>query len=385
MRSGRARRFGQGLRRWMLLAALWQCAALPAATVVAQGFSAAALDPATGQVQAPAPTSKPLPVFDRAAPNRQAAPDPGDDETPAAAQEPARNQLPVPSSSPPATGPAATPTAVRQRVTDQTMTLDAGERAALEDRLAALERDTGAQLVVLIVASTGATSIEQFAVEAFEASRLGREKVDDGVLLVVAKDDRRVRIEVGYGLEGAVPDALANRIIETYLVPRFRAGDFAGGIDGAVAALAALIQREPLPATVADATGGGSGPVGAHRLFGLLMPALFVAVMLQIVLRGLGRAPRALLSAGLAGFMGNVAAGFAGVLLFAILAVLAALMFGSARGIRIAPGGISRMPSGGGWNGGGFGGGSRGGGSFGGGGFSGGGGSSGGGGASGSW
>lgn len=138
--------------------------------------------------------------------------------------------------------------ALSARITDVTGTLDAAAVARIEAPLAALEANKGSQIAVLIVSSTAPESIEAYAVRAFEQWKLGRAGVDDGVLLVVAKGDRTVRIEVGYGLEGAIPDVAAYRVIQEYLVPRFREGDFAGGIEAAVGVLAKLIEGEALPA-----------------------------------------------------------------------------------------------------------------------------------------
>ncbi|MFV3308654.1 TPM domain-containing protein [Pseudomonas sp. NY15181] len=134
------------------------------------------------------------------------------------------------------------------RVTDLTQTLDGTQRTQLESQLAALEQRKGAQLAVLMVPSTGDESIEEYAVRAFEQWKLGRKGVDDGVLLVVAKDDRALRIEVGYGLEGAISDVLAGRIIREQIVPHFRNGDFAGGVQAGVDSLSRLIDGEQLPA-----------------------------------------------------------------------------------------------------------------------------------------
>ena len=105
-----------------------------------------------------------------------------------------------------------------------------------------------------MVPTTQPETIEQYTVRAFEQFKLGRKGVDDGVLIVVAKDDRRVRIEPGYGLEGAIPDAIANRVIQEYLVPKFRANDYGGGLTDATAALVKIIDGEPLPAPMADNT-----------------------------------------------------------------------------------------------------------------------------------
>ena len=133
------------------------------------------------------------------------------------------------------------------RVTDLTNTLPAETRAALDRKLAAFEARKGSQIAVLLVATTAPESIEQYSLRVAEAWKLGRAGVDDGVLLLVAVQDRRARFEVGYGLEGAVPDAFARRIIAEQLAPRFRAGDYAAGIDAGVDALIGLVDGEPLP------------------------------------------------------------------------------------------------------------------------------------------
>src|SRR5690606_728586 len=152
--------------------------------------------------------------------------------------------------------PAAVP-ALQARVTDTTGTLDAARRQALEQRLAALEQRKGAQVAVLMVPTTAPDTIEQYATRVFDQWKLGRKNTDDGVLLVVAKDDRALRIEVGYGLEGAIPDAMAGRIIREQIVPHLQAGDFGGGIEAGVAAIEKLIDGEPLPAPAPQADGGG--------------------------------------------------------------------------------------------------------------------------------
>ena len=137
--------------------------------------------------------------------------------------------------------------ALTARVTDVTGTLAEPQVKALEDKLAALERRKGAQVAVLIVATSAPETIEQYATRVFDTWKLGRKGVDDGVLIVVAKNDHRVRIEVAYGLEGAIPDAAAKRIAHDYMSPRFRENDFAGGLDAGANALTALIDDEPLP------------------------------------------------------------------------------------------------------------------------------------------
>lgn len=140
----------------------------------------------------------------------------------------------------------AVPTLERP-VTDLTETLDAAWIADMERRLLALQQRKGSQIAVLMVPSTGEDSIEQYATRVFEQWRLGRAGVDDGVLILVAKADRAMRIEVGYGLEGAIPDVTAGRIIRDEMVPAFREGDFGGGIEHAVDTLERLIDGEALP------------------------------------------------------------------------------------------------------------------------------------------
>src|SRR5512135_891158 len=138
------------------------------------------------------------------------------------------------------------------RVTDTTGTLDAGQKQALESSLAALEQRKGAQLAVLMVPTVKPEEIEQYSIRVVDAWKLGRKNVDDGVLLIIAKEDHRVRIEVGRGLEGAIPDAASARIIREYITPKFRAGDFYGGIVDATDALTRLIDGEPLPPPLAE-------------------------------------------------------------------------------------------------------------------------------------
>ena len=137
--------------------------------------------------------------------------------------------------------------ALSARVTDLTQTLSAPQQQALDQKLAALEAQKGSQIAILIVPTTAPEEVEQFAIRVAEAWKLGRKGLDDGALLLLAKEDRIIRIEVGYGLEGAIPDIAAKRIIEETITPRFRAGDFYGGIDQGVDRLIGLIYGEPLP------------------------------------------------------------------------------------------------------------------------------------------
>lgn len=254
-----------------------------------------------------------------------------------------------------------------QRVTDLTATLDAQQIQTLESRLAAFEARKGAQLAVLIVPTTAPEAIEQFSIRVVEAWKLGRKKVDDGALLLIAKDDHKLRIEVGYGLEGALNDATANRIIDEIIVPRFKAGEFYAGIDSGTAAMMQVIDGEPLPPPPARRSTAN----GINNIESLMFMAFVLVVAVGGMLRALlGRFPAALLMGGALGFLAWLTVA---PILIAVLAGAAAFIFvllGGGRGFI-------------GYGGGGFGGGS--GGFGGGGGFSGGGGGFGGGGASGSW
>jgi len=137
--------------------------------------------------------------------------------------------------------------ALQTRVTDLTHTLTPEETSQLEAKLAGFEQQKGSQIAVLFVPTTKPEEIEQFAIRVVDAWKLGREKQDDGVLVLVAKDDHKMRIEVGYGLEGAIPDLIAKRIITEIMVPSFRQGDFYGGINNAVDQVIRLISGEQLP------------------------------------------------------------------------------------------------------------------------------------------
>jgi uncharacterized protein len=156
-------------------------------------------------------------------------------------------------------GTAAAEVAVPQltgRVVDQTATLSSDDIAALTQTIRNLELRKGSQIAVLIVPTTEPESIEQFSIRVAEAWKIGRKKIDDGALLVVAKNDHKLRIEVGYGLEGALTDVTARRIIDEVITPKFRSGDFAGGISAGVARIIAVIDGEPLPAPAPEASHG---------------------------------------------------------------------------------------------------------------------------------
>jgi uncharacterized protein len=189
--------------------------------------------------------------------------------------------LEVPALEAPAEQPLAVP-ALTARVIDQTETLSAIERADLDNRLAALEKRKGSQIAVLIVATARPEAIEQYSLRVVDAWKLGRDGVDDGVLLLVAKDDREVRIEVGYGLEGAIPDATANRVIDEYLLPGFRADDYAGGISAGVDRLIALVDGEPLPEPPAEYAADRQDLLPFIFIFAVLVGSVFRKVLGQL-------------------------------------------------------------------------------------------------------
>ena len=264
--------------------------------------------------------------------------------------------------------------ALTAHVIDQTGTLSVAERQALEQQLAALEKAHGSQVVVLLVPTTAPEDIASFANRVGNSWKIGRRGVGDGVLIVVAKDDRRMRIEVAKALEGAIPDIAAARIIDTVMKPRFRTGDYAGGLQAAVQEIAARIAGEPLPAPAQE--GGQEGAQGGAGLDGgSLLVLLFVLVSVG------GGVLRALFGTTLGAVLTGAAAGvlmfwFSASLLLAVVVAVLGFFFALALAAR---GGITLGPPGGGWGGGGWGGGSGGGFS------SGGGGDFGGGGASGDW
>ncbi|HXU94249.1 MAG TPA: YgcG family protein [Gallionella sp.] len=253
------------------------------------------------------------------------------------------------------------------RVTDLTATLDAQQIQTLESRLAAFEKSKGAQLAVLIVPTTQPETIEQYGIRVADAWKLGRKGVDDGALLLVAKDDRALRIEVGYGLEGVLNDATANRIVEEIIVPYFKRGEFYPGIEAGLAAMTKVIEGEPLPAPSER-----TAATGKFDIESMLFAAFGLVVVVGGILRALlGRLPAALLTGGGLGLVAWLTiAPLLVALLVGVMAFVFVLLGGTRRGF-------------GGYGSGGFGGGSHGG--FGGGGFSGGGGGFGGGGASGRW
>jgi len=259
-----------------------------------------------------------------------------------------------------------------QHVTDTTGTLSAADVAGIEAKLVSLEQRKGSQVTVLMIPSTGEQALENFSLAGVEKNKLGRKGIDDGLLLLVAKEDRKARIEVGYGLEGVVTDAISSRVIREYLAPKFRNNDYAGGINDAVDAIVKLVDGEPLPAPMAAERSGDreSSAVVFAAVIGLFIGLLAAGTRIKpVFLRRLGA--------------GGLAAGAA----FLLFSVGFSVFIAAVVAFIVASAGPGRFSSGGGgWGsfpGGGSGG--WGGGSSGGGGWSGGGGSFGGGGASGGW
>ncbi|HEV7392818.1 MAG TPA: YgcG family protein, partial [Burkholderiales bacterium] len=236
-------------------------------------------------------------------------------------------------------------------VTDLTGTLTQEQRAALEQRLAAFEQRKGSQLAVLLVPTTQPETIEQFGIRVGEQWKIGRKGVDDGAILIAAMKDRAVRVEVGYGLEGVLPDAVAKRVVEEYIVPRFKQGDYYGGIDAAVTRMMAVIEGEPLPPPRAAKP---AQSVGSNGFEGLLI----IGFMLVFVVGGIIRAMFSrFLGSGVIGALGGFAGWFvlgslAAAVGIGVLAAFLSLMGGM--GARGRSGWHSGGPMGGlgGWGGG---------------------------------
>ena len=263
-------------------------------------------------------------------------------------------------------------------VLDLTRTLSGDEASRLEVKLRTFEQEKGAQVAVLILPGTAPESIEEFGIRLADQWKLGRKRVDDGVILIVAKEDRTVRLEVGRGLEGAIPDAVASRVINEIIVPRFKAGDFSGGVEAGLDRVLGLIRGEVLPSpVVAPQARQGRGQragdwFGEHFLIWFL---IVPAILGQISKRSWARVVVSLLGGAVVSiaayrFVQDIVPAVVFGILFALIVVISSFMSGSGGGT---------WSTGGGWgsSGGSFGGG--------GGGYSGGGGSFGGGGASGRW
>jgi uncharacterized protein len=264
------------------------------------------------------------------------------------------------------------------RVVDQTATLSSGDVASLQQTLKDFEARKGSQIAVLIVPTTAPETIEQYSLRVAEAWKIGRKKIDDGAIVVVAKDDRKLRIEVGYGLEGALTDVTSKRIIDEVITPKFRSGDFAGGISAGVDRIIRVIDGEKLPAP--EPRQQPSSDFLSH--IDLLNPfTLFAVFVVGSILRAtLGRLIGAVATGGVVGLLAWLIAGSLVASIIAAFIAFVVTMFAE------TPTSSSGHGGGRGWSGG-YGGGSYSGGSSSSGSSDsgGGGGSFGGGGASGSW
>jgi uncharacterized protein len=207
------------------------------------------------------------------------------------------------------------------RVVDQTGTLSSDDIASLTQKIRDLQARKGSQIAVLIVPTTQPEEIEQYSIRVAEAWKIGRKKIDDGAILLVAKNDRKLRIEVGYGLEGALTDVTSKRIIDEVITPKFRSGDFAGGISDGVDRIIGVIDGEPLPAPPPPQSSSGSG-MNAFAFFNPTNPFVLIGALL------FGHLMRSLLGP-------LIGAGAAG----GIVAVLAWFMFGSL-GLALIAGGV---------------------------------------------
>src|SRR6202050_1357357 len=268
---------------------------------------------------------------------------------------------------------------LESRVTDVTGTLTAAQQAELEQKLADFEARKGAQIAVLLVPTTQPEEIEQYSIRVTDAWKLGRKKVDDGALLILAKDDHKLRIENGYGLEGVLTDAASNRIIEDTMVPLLRQAQYFAAISAGVDQMMRLIDGEPLPPPDQTWQHARHGARGLN-----VLPVLFFGLLFgSSILRGLfGPAGGALISGGAIGVIVFLLTSVLGIAIgAAVVGGLLALLLGASGGGWSSGGGRFGGPFGG--LGGGFGGGMGGGFGGGGGGFSGGGGGFGGGGGSG--
>jgi uncharacterized protein len=254
-------------------------------------------------------------------------------------------------------------------VTDLTQTLSSQEQLALANKLSTFAKEKGSQIAVLIVPTTQPEDISQYSIRVAEAWKVGREKQDDGVIIVVAKDDRKMRVEVGYGLEGVIPDLIAKRIITEVMSPHFKQGDFYGGLNAASDTLEHLILGENLPAP-AKTKSQGSG------MMDMLPMILFGAIITGMILRSIfGTFLGSALNGGLIAVLVWV---FGAAMMAIVLAAVAGFIFTLAMGGR-GINGYGHSP--GGYGGGGLGNGGFGGRDI----FTGGGGGFGGGGASGDW
>ncbi len=215
------------------------------------------------------------------------------------------------------------------RVTDVTGTLTYKQKATLEQTLQDFEAKKGSQIGVFMVSSTAPETIEQYSLRVVEQWKLGRKKVDDGALLIVAKNDRVMRIEVGYGVEGVLNDAVSKRIISDVITPKFKQGDFYGGIRDGIDGMMRVVEGESLPEP-ARGTGNNVSEVESY------IPVIFIlALVVGSVLRSLlGRFPGAIVTGGVTAFLAWAFMGALSVALFSgVLALLFTLFGGGMRGL----------------------------------------------------
>lgn len=257
---------------------------------------------------------------------------------------------------------------LKQRVTDLTASLSPAERNYLEGKLQDFQERKGSEIVVLLIPSTAPETIEQYGIRLADEWKIGRQGVDDGVILLVAKQDRKVRIEVGYGLEGAIPDIYAKRIIDNIVIPEFRNGKFTTGVDEGLDAIIKLVDGEELPAVTQSHSGRGN----RHSFGGALVLIFIFSVVSSFVKNKVVKTVISIILAITIGYIfGSIA--------FAIIALIISLALGFGKtggrgggGTYYGGGGFYGSSGGFGSSGGGFGGFSGGGGGFGGGGASGG-------------
>jgi len=274
---------------------------------------------------------------------------------------------------------------LRGRVNDLAGILASDRAQALDERLAAFERETGHQIAVLTIPSLQGDSLEDFSIRVAEAWKIGQKGFDNGAILLIVRDDHKLRIEVGYGLEGVLPDAIASRIIREVIVPRFRENDYSGGIEAGLDAIMRVTRGEPIPK---------NARAGTRRNTSGVSPLFTVLTLTALLSLFIGMAQRRLLGGAFGGAVAGLVATLvsaAGIGLALGLAILLGAVLGAIGSTMSAVSSHSQWTGNsryrrGGWGGGIFPGGGFGGGGFGGGGgFSGGGGGFGGGGASGSW
>lgn len=232
------------------------------------------------------------------------------------------------------------------RVIDQTRTLTSNEVATLDQVLLALEKRKGSQLTVLIVPTTAPETIEQYGIRVADQWKIGRKKIDDGVILIIAKADRTLRFEVGYGLEGALTDATSKQIIDDIIVPKFKQQDFYGGIQAGVYAVIQVIDGEPLPLPPR------SDVPTEEDVFKYLPVVFIAALMLGRILKSLlGKVPGALVTGGFIAFMAWIVLGALSMALIAGVIAFVVALSGIGLGGRF--GGNGGRGGGGGFRGGG--------------------------------